>query len=88
MKVYFHYSVNGFSNGYLVGNERTGEAIVIDPGIGFGKGAAGNMELLRRLAELSSFGLPILTGYGLVKWVASGTSSHNGERRGAWRVST
>jgi dihydropteroate synthase len=36
--------------------------IAIDPGIGFGKGAAGNLELLRRLAELSSFGLPILTG--------------------------
>ena len=36
--------------------------IAIDPGIGFGKGAAGNLELLRRLAELSCFGLPILSG--------------------------
>lgn len=36
--------------------------IAIDPGIGFGKGAAGNLELVRRLAELSSFGLPILVG--------------------------
>lgn len=36
--------------------------IVLDPGIGFGKDAAGNLELLRRLSELSGFGLPILTG--------------------------
>lgn len=36
--------------------------IAIDPGIGFGKGAASNLELIRRLAELSGFGLPILTG--------------------------
>jgi Zn-dependent hydrolases, including glyoxylases len=32
MKVYFHYSLEGFSNGYLVGNEKTGEAVIIDPG--------------------------------------------------------
>jgi dihydropteroate synthase len=40
----------------------TDEYIAIDPGIGFGKSAAGNVELIRRLAELSGFGLPILTG--------------------------
>ncbi len=33
MKVYFHYSPHGFSNGYLVGNEKTGEAVIVDPGI-------------------------------------------------------
>ncbi len=38
------------------------ECIAIDPGIGFGKNAAGNLELVRRLGELSSFGLPILMG--------------------------
>lgn len=31
MKIYFYYSVEGFSNGYLLGNEKTGEAIIIDP---------------------------------------------------------
>ncbi|MDD2732758.1 MAG: dihydropteroate synthase [Desulfuromonadaceae bacterium] len=36
--------------------------IALDPGIGFGKDAAGNLELLRRLSELSCFGLPILIG--------------------------
>jgi dihydropteroate synthase len=38
------------------------EEIVIDPGIGFGKTAAHNFELLRRLDELGSLGLPILVG--------------------------
>jgi dihydropteroate synthase len=37
-------------------------SIVIDPGIGFGKDAAGNLELLRRLKEFTGFGLPILVG--------------------------
>lgn len=36
--------------------------IAVDPGIGFGKDAVGNLELLRRLSELSCFGVPILTG--------------------------
>lgn len=38
------------------------DCIALDPGIGFGKGVAGNLELLRRLAELSGFGLPVLVG--------------------------
>ena len=33
MKIYYHFSREGFSNGYLVGNEKTGKAIVIDPGV-------------------------------------------------------
>ena len=33
MKIYYHYSKDGFSNGYLVGNEKTGEAVIIDPGV-------------------------------------------------------
>jgi len=38
------------------------DRIAIDPGIGFGKSVAGNLEILRRLAEFSGFGLPVLTG--------------------------
>lgn len=41
-----------------VGRER----IAIDPGIGFAKDAAGNMEILRRLRELTGLGLPLLVG--------------------------
>jgi dihydropteroate synthase len=36
--------------------------IVVDPGIGFGKTAEQSLELLRRLGELRSLGLPILVG--------------------------
>lgn len=32
MKVYFHLNVAGFSNCYIVVNEKTNEAIIIDPG--------------------------------------------------------
>lgn len=38
------------------------ERIVIDPGIGFGKGTAGNLEILRRLREFTGLGLPLLIG--------------------------
>jgi hydroxyacylglutathione hydrolase len=31
MKIYHHYSLYGFSNVYLVGNDETKEALVIDP---------------------------------------------------------
>ena len=32
MKIYFHLNVGGFSNTYVVVNEKTREAIIIDPG--------------------------------------------------------
>jgi dihydropteroate synthase len=38
------------------------EKLAVDPGIGFGKDAEGNLELLRRLPELRSLGRPILLG--------------------------
>jgi dihydropteroate synthase len=36
------------------------EKIVIDPGLGFGKEAPHDLEIMHRFAELRSFGLPIL----------------------------
>lgn len=40
------------------------DRLIVDPGIGFGKGTAHNLELLRRLAELKAAlgGLPLLVG--------------------------
>jgi dihydropteroate synthase len=38
------------------------ERIMLDPGIGFGKTEAHNLELLRRLPELSTLGAPIVIG--------------------------
>lgn len=37
-------------------------ALWLDPGFGFGKTPAHNLELLRRLREFTGFGLPILIG--------------------------
>lgn len=31
MKIYQHYSIFGFSNSYMIGNERLGKAIAVDP---------------------------------------------------------
>jgi len=38
------------------------ECIILDPGIGFGKTAEQNLELLRRLSDLRSLGRPLLVG--------------------------
>lgn len=38
------------------------ERLIADPGIGFGKTAQHNLEILRRLAEFSVLGVPILVG--------------------------
>ena len=38
------------------------ENIILDPGIGFGKTAHHNLELLRRLEELETLGRPLLVG--------------------------
>jgi dihydropteroate synthase len=36
--------------------------MLVDPGIGFGKTAAQNLEIMRRLPELRALGLPVLVG--------------------------
>jgi dihydropteroate synthase len=47
-----------FAMGEGVGEER----IMLDPGIGFGKTVAHNLELLRRLDELAALGRPLVIG--------------------------
>ncbi|HUF77026.1 MAG TPA: dihydropteroate synthase [Longimicrobiales bacterium] len=49
--------------------ERAGRArdagvaeVIVDPGLGFGKTAAHNLQLLARLDEIASLGLPVLVG--------------------------
>ena len=38
------------------------ERVIVDPGLGFGKTAQHNLEVLRRLEELAELGQPILVG--------------------------
>ena len=40
----------------------TRDKIALDPGIGFGKDVAGNLELLRRTADLVALGHPVMLG--------------------------
>lgn len=38
------------------------ESIIVDPGVGFGKSVAQNLDIIRRLAEIKVLGRPILLG--------------------------
>jgi dihydropteroate synthase len=38
------------------------EAIALDPGIGFGKGLAHNLTLLKELSSIAALGAPVLVG--------------------------
>ena len=45
------------------------DQIWLDPGLGFGKTAAHNLELLRRLPELTALGLPLVVGASRKKFL-------------------
>ena len=47
---------------FAVGEGVAEERIMLDPGIGFGKTVAHNLELLRRLHELTALGRPLVIG--------------------------
>jgi dihydropteroate synthase len=47
---------------FAVGEGVREERIMLDPGIGFGKTVAHNLELLRRLDELTALGRPLVIG--------------------------
>jgi dihydropteroate synthase len=56
------------------------ERIVVDPGFCFGKTLQHNLELLRRLGELSPRGLPIMAGLSRKSLVGTLTGRPPGER--------
>jgi dihydropteroate synthase len=47
---------------FAVGEGVAEERVLLDPGIGFGKSVAHNLELLRRLDELTALGRPLVIG--------------------------
>jgi dihydropteroate synthase len=47
------------------------ERIIVDPGIGFGKTAQQNLEILRRLREFASLGFPVLVGTSRKKFIGA-----------------
>jgi dihydropteroate synthase len=56
--------------------------IVLDPGIGFGKTPEQSIQVLARLTQLKSFGLPLLIGLSRKRFIASVSPSEPGERLG------
>jgi dihydropteroate synthase len=58
------------------------ERIWLDPGIGFGKTGAHNLELLRRLGELTELGRPLLVGTSRKSFIGRLDGSPPGERLG------
>ncbi|MFZ3019305.1 MAG: dihydropteroate synthase [Gallionella sp.] len=59
------------------------ERIVIDPGFGFGKTLAHNLELLRRLDTLCELGVPVLAGMSRKSMLGAITGHDVGERQAA-----
>ncbi|HYG95879.1 MAG TPA: dihydropteroate synthase [Solirubrobacterales bacterium] len=58
------------------------ERVWLDPGIGFGKTAAHNLELLRRLGELRDLGRPLVIGTSRKSFIGKVDGSSAGERLG------
>jgi dihydropteroate synthase len=58
------------------------ERIWLDPGIGFGKTATHNMELLRRLGELRELGRPLVIGASRKSFIGRVDGAGAGERLG------
>jgi dihydropteroate synthase len=56
------------------------DQIIIDPGIGFGKTAAHNVELLARLGALRALGRPVLVGVSRKSFLAGRDAAPPGER--------
>jgi dihydropteroate synthase len=54
------------------------ELVCLDPGIGFGKTAAHNFELVRRLDELRSLGRPLLIGFSRKSSLGALTGAETG----------
>jgi dihydropteroate synthase len=58
------------------------ERIWLDPGVGFGKTAEHNLELLRRLAELRELGRPLVIGTSRKSFIGRLDGSDAGDRLG------
>lgn len=88
MQQHAHYDdVVGEVRDYLVQRAAKAKAagverIWIDPGIGFGKTAAHNLSLLRRLGELVNTGFPVLVGTSRKSFLGRLAAGSSGEPAG------
>lgn len=78
--------VGEFLRGRITAAEAAGigrERIAIDPGFGFGKTLAHNLELLRGLEELAELGVPVLAGLSRKSMLGAITGQDVNHRMGA-----
>ena len=72
------FLATALERGEQAGIER--RQMLVDPGIGFGKTAAHNLEILRRLAELRSLGAPVVAGPSRKRFIGAVSDAPPGER--------
>ena len=65
-----------------------GDRILVDPGIGFGKTLAHNLELLRRLDEIVALGFPVVIGTSRKSFLARLTGREDPHQRVAATIAT
>jgi dihydropteroate synthase len=65
---------------FAVANGIAEDKVILDPGIGFGKTAEHNLELLRRLDELVALGRPVMVGFSRKSFLGRITGREVGER--------
>lgn len=78
--------VAAFLRGRLAAAEAAGverDRIALDPGIGFGKTTAHNLEILRRLAGLAALGRPLLVGPSRKRFLGEIAGGEPKDRDGA-----
>jgi dihydropteroate synthase len=73
---------------YAIGEGIAEERIAIDPGIGFGKTAAHNLELLRRLDEIAALGFEVVIGTSRKSFLGRLTGRDDPHQRVAATVAT
>jgi dihydropteroate synthase len=60
------------------------DRLVVDPGLGFAKTATHNWELLGRLPELATLGVPLLVGSSRKSFLGSLLAGEDGTARPVW----
>ena len=74
--------VTGFLAAALERGEQAGierSQMLVDPGIGFGKTVEHNLEILRRLAELESLGVPVAVGPSRKRFIGAVLDAPRGD---------
>lgn len=73
---------------HAVGNGIERARILVDPGIGFGKTVAHNLQLLRRLDEIAELGRPVVIGTSRKSFLGRLTGDRDPEQRLAGTIAT